>query len=117
MAIDTGSGRVATSDWVMARRKRTMPFSGVCYLNPGAVGQSREPRAVARCAIVDLSERRLHLHALRYPHERCKQELRRRNLPAEWCHIRPIPKKVVRQVRRDAEDRRHDPKPSGSDIT
>jgi predicted phosphodiesterase len=107
MAVDTASGKTAMSEWVLARHTRTVAIAGTAFLNPGAVGQSREPRPVVRLATVDLAERKIRLHALRYPHERCKEVLRHRGLPPEWCHPAPTLKKTVRQVLRDSEDRRH----------
>jgi predicted phosphodiesterase len=119
VAIDLPSRTAATSEWVLARRTRTMPITGPAFLNPGTVGQSREPRALARCAIVDLEQQRIHLHALPYPRGACREELRRRDLPPEWCHPRPTVKKTIRQVLRDREDRRRglDASVRPSDIT
>jgi predicted phosphodiesterase len=119
MAIDVGSRTIATSEWILARRRRELPIAGPSFVNPGTVGQSREPRALARCAIVDLRAGRVSLHAVRYPHRTCREELRRKGLPEEWCHARPTPKKTIRQVLRDREDRGRnlDRGLRGSDVT
>jgi predicted phosphodiesterase len=108
MAIDVAGGNVLTSEWVLARRTRELTFRSAAFVNPGSVGQSREPRALARFALLDLETRTLHLHALRYPVDECKRELVARGLPPEWCHPRPTAKKTIRQVLRDREDRRAD---------
>src|SRR5918994_1024784 len=45
-------------------------------LNPGAVGQSRELRARARCAVLDVDRRSAGFMALPYDVDRCRQALR-----------------------------------------
>lgn len=109
LAIDVDRRRVATSEWVLARRRRSLWTPGRAFLNPGSVGQSREPRPLARFAVVDMKAHKVYLHASRYPHELCKEELRKRGLPQEWCHPRPTAKKTVRQVLRDRQDRKWKP--------
>ena len=107
MVVTHGSS-VATSEGVLARKHRVVPLGPPAFVNPGAVGQSRELRPLVRCALIDTSQRRIHLYALRYPHDRCKEELRLRDLPTGWCHPRPTIKKIARQALRDREDRRVD---------
>ena len=106
MTVDLATGKVATSEWLLARRQRVRGLTGTAFVNPGSVGQPREPRALVRFAVLDLEESSVTLHALPYPHERCVQALRSQGLPPEWSHPRPTVKKAIRQVLRDAKDRR-----------
>lgn len=108
LGIDLGSGQVATAEWVLARRHRTLPCGPTAYLNPGSVGQAREPRPLARFALIDTEAGEVHLHAVRYPDELTKTQLDKLGLPRWWCHDPPAAKKVARQVVRDARDRRTD---------
>ncbi len=108
MVVDIGARTVATAAWVRSRSVRTFSVRGPALINPGAVGQSREPRALVRCGLLDTSARTLNLYALRYNVGACRALLQQRNLPPEWCHARPTLKKTLRQVLRDAEDRRVD---------
>lgn len=108
MAVDTASGAIATSGWAWARRRRQIRLSGSAFLNPGSVGQAREPRPLARCGIVDLEAGSGLLLASPYPDDICKTRLKEKGLPPEWCHPRPTLKKTIRQVGRDAQDRRFD---------
>ena len=108
LAIDLESGKVATAEWVLARRHRTLPLGKLAYLNPGAVGQAREPRPRARFALVDIDARKIHLYAERYPDDVTKGALDKLGLPRAWCHDPPPTKKVLRQIVRDSRDRRAD---------
>jgi len=58
-------------------------------LNPGAVGQSRELRSWARCAVLDLDRRTARFLALPYEIGRCRADLRRAGLSPRGCHLRP----------------------------
>ncbi len=112
MAVDVGRRKVMTAEWVRARTDRRFPIEGPALINPGAVGQSREPRALVRFALLDMDARIAHLYAVRYDSKACRDRLRALGLPPEWCHPRPTIKKTLRQVARDAEDRRIDLRPT-----
>ena len=58
-------------------------------LNPGAVGQSRERRALARFMLLDFERREAHFHAMAYDIEGARGMLRRRGLPARSYHLQP----------------------------
>jgi putative phosphoesterase len=55
-------------------------------LNPGAVGQSRDRRALARFATLDVTSGEVRLHAVGYDTRGCRRDLRRAGLPADACH-------------------------------
>jgi predicted phosphodiesterase len=97
---------IATSEGILARRARTMALGPRTVVNPGAVGQSRELRNLARFALLDLGSRTLRLFARPYPDAETRAALRRAGLAPEACHPRPSFKKVVRQAVRDYEDRK-----------
>jgi predicted phosphodiesterase len=66
--------------------------SGVRYLiNPGAVGQSREPESVprARFALVDLDRAAVRFFAEPYDAAATRDALRERRLPPYAAHVRP----------------------------
>ena len=70
-------------------------------LNPGAVGQSRERRALARFMLLDLERREARFHAIPYDIEGARRMLRRRGLPARSYHLYPTRWKAwSRPVRR-----------------
>lgn len=74
---------------------------GRFLLNPGAVGQSRELRARARCMILDLERRRASFHAIGYDVAACREALRRHGLPVTAYRLRPSPRRAFsRAVRR-----------------
>jgi predicted phosphodiesterase len=60
-------------------------------VNPGAVGQSRQPEAVpkARFALVDLDRPQVRFFAEPYDVEATRAALRTRGLPRDAVHIRP----------------------------
>ena len=60
-------------------------------LNPGGVGQSRELRARARFAVLDLEQGRAVFHAIPYELRDCRAALRRAGLSPRSCHLRPSP--------------------------
>ena len=72
-------------------------------LNPGAVGQSREPLVRARFMVLDTERREASFHAVRYDVRRTRSLLRRHGLPARSVHLAPWrPKALVRPVVRAA---------------
>ena len=60
-----------------------------CIVNPGAVGQSRDTRAVARYVILDLEQRQLSFHELEYDHQTTIRKLRRAGLVPQVVLKRP----------------------------
>jgi predicted phosphodiesterase len=60
-----------------------------CIVNPGAVGQSRDTRAVARYAMLDLETRQLSFHELEYDHQTTIRKLRRAGLVPQVVLKRP----------------------------
>jgi len=58
-------------------------------VNPGAVGQSRELRARARCAILDVKANEVRFLAVPYDVERVRADLRSAGLPEQGPHLRP----------------------------
>jgi predicted phosphodiesterase len=94
-ACDAG-GSVAS---VVAERPLDLS-GGAWVLNPGAVGQSRELRARARCLLLDTEQRRATFYAVRYDVGACRDALVRRGLPPTAYHLRPSPRRaLVRRVR------------------
>jgi diadenosine tetraphosphatase ApaH/serine/threonine PP2A family protein phosphatase len=70
-------------------------------VNPGAVGQSRDRRALARFATVDVASGQARLHAVGYDVRGCRRDLRRAGLPVDACHPTRIgARTVLRRVRR-----------------
>jgi predicted phosphodiesterase len=60
-------------------------------LNPGGVGQSRELRARARFAVLDLEQARATFFAIPYEIDHCRAALRRSGLSPRSYHLRPSP--------------------------
>lgn len=80
-----------------------LPPPGTTFLlNAGSVGQSREPRPLARALVLDLEARQAEFLALEYDYEATRRELRDEGLPPDACHLRP---KLRRRVRRYLERR------------
>jgi predicted phosphodiesterase len=88
--------------WAHARRAGTLlhqrpgtvalPPGEPVLVNPGSVGQSRDRRAEARFAVVDLDEaagHRVTFHSIRYDVAACRAALRERGLPLDSCHTPP----------------------------
>lgn len=75
---------------------------GRVLLNPGSVGQSRDRHAHARCLVLDLGAGTADFQSFPYDIEGCRQALRERGLPAEWCHVVPPRRERVRGAARDA---------------
>ena len=63
--------------------------AGRWLLNPGAVGQSREPLIRARFMVLDLERRDATFRAVRYDVRRARALLRRKGLPARSLHLPP----------------------------
>jgi predicted phosphodiesterase len=107
--VATSAGRaVATSEGILARGRRSVSLGERTLINPGAVGQSREWRALARFGVLDTDSRRVVLIAEAYPVADVIADLDRAGLPPHACHVRPSLKKVIRQAVRDREDRKKD---------
>ena len=66
-----------------------LPANEPVIVNPGAVGQSRELRARARCAVLDVARREVTFLALPYDIESCRAALRQVGLSSEGCHLPP----------------------------
>ena len=95
LAVGLQQGRHPTAGIV------TLPVGDTVLLNPGAVGQSRELRARARCLVLDLDRREAEFLALRYDVGACRAALGRVGLPPESCHLRiSTYRRVRRRLRR-----------------
>jgi predicted phosphodiesterase len=64
---------------------------------PGSVGQSSEPDARARFAVLDVEQHLVTFHAVRYDVDACVAELRRKGLPIDAC-FRAAPSPVGRAL-------------------
>jgi predicted phosphodiesterase len=105
--VSRGRPASATSAGIVARSRRVSLRGHRSWtVNPGAVGQSREWRPLARFALLDLERRDVTLFAGRYPVAETSRALIATGLPADACHARPTVKKVLRQAARDFRDRR-----------
>lgn len=69
---------------------------GPVLVNPGSVGQARERRARARCAVLDLGRGTVELLALRYDVARTRRELVAAGLPKGAHHRRPPLRALLR---------------------
>jgi predicted phosphodiesterase len=72
-----------------------LPPGEAVLLNPGAVGQSRELRARARFAVLDLDTREARFFAIPYDVTACRAALRRVGLSPRSCHLRPSPARAA----------------------
>jgi predicted phosphodiesterase len=106
LVVVEGSGAAATAEWILARRRRRAALGTKTAINPGSVGQPREPRNRCRFALLDLEARSVDLYAVPYPDAETVAALRRERLPEAACHVKPTFKKVLRQAVRDYEDRK-----------
>ncbi len=96
--------------WAYARATGSLPTRATValpdeevHLNPGAVGQSRELRARARCLLLDLSAASATFFAAAYDVSACRAALRGNGLPERSCHLRPsLPAMGRRAIRRAA---------------
>jgi predicted phosphodiesterase len=94
LAYGRSSGRLR------ARRATALPPGEAVLLNPGAVGQSRELRARARFAVLDLDTRQARFFAVPYDIGACRAALRRVGLSPRSCHLRPsLPIAALRALR------------------
>jgi predicted phosphodiesterase len=59
-----------------------LPKRGTCVVNPGAVGQARDDRPVARYAVLDLESGTVSYASLEYDHATTVRKLRQRRLVA-----------------------------------
>jgi peptidoglycan/xylan/chitin deacetylase (PgdA/CDA1 family)/predicted phosphodiesterase len=75
-----------------------LPESGACLINPGAVGQARDTRPLARYALLDLERRIVRYVGVPYDHPATLQKLRRAGLVARVAV--PPPRGISRYVER-----------------
>jgi predicted phosphodiesterase len=76
-------------------RSVNLDGTGPWLLNPGAVGQSREPRNRARFMVLDLELQEATFHAVRYDVRRSRALLRRERLSTRSVHLPPWRLKAV----------------------
>ena len=69
-------------------------------LNPGAVGQARERRVLARCLVLDLDRRHVRFRAVPYDQAACERALAAQGLPPGTYRLMPTP--LHRRARRYA---------------
>ncbi|MFL5956996.1 MAG: metallophosphoesterase family protein [Solirubrobacterales bacterium] len=69
----------------LERRLESDPW----LLNAGSVGQSRERKAVARAAVLELDRREARFLTIDYDIRATKRELRTAGLPEHACHLAP----------------------------
>jgi predicted phosphodiesterase len=91
--------------WLAANGGTALPAGDAVLINPGAVGQSRELRARARFAVLDLDARRVEFFAIPFDIGACRAALRRVGLSPRSSHLRPsVPRAAVRgRTMADAE--------------
>lgn len=58
----------------------TLPHDSLCLINPGAVGQSRDGKSMARYAVLDMETRQAGFFGVRYDHAATIDKLRRAGL-------------------------------------
>lgn len=88
------------SGWLTTRGVTPLPAGDAVLLNPGAAGQSRELRARARFAVLDLGAREARFFAIPYDVAACRAALRDVGLSPRSCHLRPsVPRAAARAVR------------------
>ena len=75
-----------------------LPESGACLINPGAVGQARDTRPLARYALLDLERRMVRYFGVAYDHPATIQKLRRTGLVARV--VMPPPRGIAAFVER-----------------
>lgn len=106
LATRDGNGRLLVLghthvQWLYERARGTLRIGsrpihlqegGRYLLNPGSIGQSRQRERVpkARCIVLDLEHRQVRFLTLGYDVPRCREVLRRFDLPPECIH-RPAP--------------------------
>jgi predicted phosphodiesterase len=77
-----------------------LPAAEPILLNPGAVGQSRDLRARARCLLLDLERRHATFLSVRYDLASCRAALRGAGLPERSVHLRPSALRVTARALR-----------------
>jgi predicted phosphodiesterase len=93
--------------WLAADGAIALPEGDAVLLNPGAVGQSRELRARARFAVLDLDAGRVEFSAVPFDIGGCRAALRRVGLSPRSSHLRPsVPRAAVRAMRASMRRRR-----------
>jgi predicted phosphodiesterase len=93
--------------WLPVDDATPLPASDAVLVNPGAVGQSRELRARARFAVLDLDARRVEFFTIQYDIRACRAALRRVGLSPRSSHLRPsVPRAAARAVRASVRRRR-----------
>jgi predicted phosphodiesterase len=93
--------------WLRPDGATPLPAGDATVINPGAVGQSRELRARARFAVLDLDARRVEFFAIPYDIGACRAALRRVGLSPRSSHLRPsVPRAAARAVRASVRRRR-----------
>ena len=80
---DRGERRIHCRKAVRLERERPV------LLNPGSVGQSRQAKAWARCAVLDTDARTATFFRLRYDVAAVRTELARRGRPPHSCYMPP----------------------------
>lgn len=90
------SGRLSIAPGAPMR----LPSGEPVFLNPGAVGQSRELLARARGLVLDLDAGEARFLAVSYDVDACRRDLLRAGLSPRSCHLRPSPVAAVRGVGR-----------------
>jgi putative phosphoesterase len=70
------------------------------FVNPGAVGQSRELRVRARCAVLDVDALTVELIAVPYDTDRTRRALRAHGLPERTYHLRRSPRRAAARMAR-----------------
>jgi len=86
--------------WLPAGDVTPLPAGDAVLVNPGAVGQSRELRARARFAVLDLDAREIRFSAIPYDIGACRAALRGVGLSPQSCHLRPsVPRAAARALR------------------
>jgi predicted phosphodiesterase len=89
------SDGVRPSPRLGARRRVALAGADRWLLNPGAVGQSREPRVRARFMVLDLERLEATFHAVHYDVRRSRALLRAQRLPTRSLHLAPWRLKAV----------------------
>lgn len=71
---------------LLRRNRGRLTQDEPAYVNPGAVGQSREVRRCARTAILDMGTGEVAFRAVRYDTRACRRALVERGLPERAYH-------------------------------
>jgi predicted phosphodiesterase len=81
--------------WLRTRGTSPLPEGDALVLNPGAVGQSRELRARARYAVLDLVAQEVRFFAIPYDVAACRAALKRVGLSPRSVQLRPSPPRAA----------------------